>query len=310
MVNNNCICNNCKIDKIQIDKYFEEYKSGNFRKVCRVCRYVLRKCKHKIVKTQCKTCGGSGFCIHNKRKNTCKDCHGSARCIHKKIKWQCKDCHGSRFCIHNKRKNTCKDCHGSARCIHKKIKSQCVNCHGSQICIHDKQKHKCIICTPHSKAFCSNCRLFQVSKKTNYLCSYCKPESSKRQQTRELRVKQFLETNNYNFIHDKRINLNGSCQSYRPDFLFDQGRFFINLECDEDAHKSYPYDCERIRENNIVYNLGLPCVFLRYNPDLKGVKQKTKHIVLKSYIDYYSSKECCDNTVEFLFYSTNPFKSL
>ena len=29
---------------------------------------------------------------------------------------------------------------------------------------------------------------------------------------------------------------------------------------------------------------------------------KTKLYVLKSYIDYYISKETCDNTVEYLFY--------
>lgn len=59
---------------------------------------------------------------------------------------------------------------------------------------------------------------------------------------------------------------------------------------------------KKIRENNICYTLGLPCVFIRFNPDKKKIKMKTKEIVLKSYIDYYISKENIDNEVCYLFY--------
>jgi hypothetical protein len=134
------------------------------------------------------------------------------------------------------------------------------------------------------------------------LCSYCNHDIPTRQKTKEIAVKTFLEENNYTFIYNKKCNLDNSCQTYYPDFVIDCNNFFVILECDEGGHKSYDYTCERIRENNICFALGLPCVFIRYNPDKKKVKMQTKLKILKSYIDYYTKKETCDNIVEFLFY--------
>ena len=150
---------------------------------------------------------------------------------------------------------------------------------------------------------CRSCKLFQTGKKTNWLCSYCNPEKTKRQKTKKIKLKTFLENNNYKFIYNKKCNINNSCQTYYPDFLIDNGTFFLIIECDEDAHKSYDYNCERIRENNICFALGLPCVFIRFNPDA-GVKKriKIKEKILKSYIDYYLSKEICNNEINYLFY--------
>jgi hypothetical protein len=141
-----------------------------------------------------------------------------------------------------------------------------------------------------------------VNKNSNYLCSYCNPDKPTRQKTKELRIKTFLEENNYIFIYNKKCNINSSCQTYFPDFLIDCKTFFLIIECDEDAHKTYPIKCEKIRENNICFALGLPCVFIRFNPDKKKIKQKVKEKILKSYIEYYKIKDYCDNTVEYLFY--------
>ena len=70
----------------------------------------------------------------------------------------------------------------------------------------------------------------------------------------------------------------------------------------EDSHKAYDMKCEKIRENNICYSLGFPCVFIRFNPDKKEIFSKTKYIVLKSYIEYYKNTEKSNNIVEYLFY--------
>ena len=76
---------------------------------------------------------------------------------------------------------------------------------------------------------------------------------------------------------------------------------FICIECDENSHKNYPQDCELIRMNNITYSLGLPTIFIRFNPDKKGKSKKVKEMILKSYIDYYSDKKFVNNTIEYLF---------
>lgn len=149
---------------------------------------------------------------------------------------------------------------------------------------------------------CRSCKLFQTCSKTKYLCSYCNPDKPTRQKTKEMRVKTFLEECNYKFIHNRKCNLDNSCQTYFPDFLIDCNTFFLVIECDEDAHKSYPNDCEKMRENNICFALGLPCVFLRFNPDKKNVKMKVKEKVLKSYIEYYMNRESMNNEVQYLFY--------
>jgi hypothetical protein len=271
------------------------------RKNCKECKG-KSICEHNKHKEYCKDCDGSQICEHDNRKYDCKECKGIGICEHNNIKRQCIKCGGSRICEHDKQKSQCKECDGSNICIHKKEKFRCKECKGNGICEHNKRKDYCIICTPETKYFCKSCRLFAVTKKNNYLCSYCNPDKPSRQKTKELKVKTFLEENNYKFIHNKKCNLDNSCQTYFPDFLIDCNTFFLIIECDEDAHSSYPIDCEKIRENNICFALGLPCVFIRFNPDKKGIKMKTKQKVLKSYIDYYISKENSDNEVCYLFY--------
>lgn len=150
---------------------------------------------------------------------------------------------------------------------------------------------------------CKGCNLFIVQKINNYLCSYCNPDKkTKRLKTKELKVKTLLEEQDYKFTYNKKCNIDKSCQTYFPDFLIDCNSFFIVIECDEFAHSGYDTQCERIRENNICFALGLPCVFLRFNPDKTKVKMKTKQKVLKSYIEYYKNKTICDNETIYLFY--------
>jgi len=150
---------------------------------------------------------------------------------------------------------------------------------------------------------CRSCKLFAAETKNNYLCSYCNPnKKTKRLKTKELKVKTFLEEQGYKFIYNKKCNIDKSCQTYFPDFMIDCNSFFIIIECDEDAHSSYDPECERIRENNICFALGLPCVFLRFNPDKKKINMKTKEKILKSYIEFYKNKTICDNETIYLFY--------
>ena len=94
------------------------------------------------------------------------------------------------------------------------------------------------------------------------------------------------------------------CNKYRPDFLIDRNTYFLIVECDENAHSFYEKGCETIRMNNICYNLGLPCVFIRYNPDKKGIGKKEKEEKLLERINFYMKKELVDEgiIVEYLFY--------
>jgi len=121
---------------------------------------------------------------------------------------------------------------------------------------------------------CVSCGLFVVSHKP-YLCSYCKPESTKRQRTKEMEVVKYLEER-YTFVHNKSVGF--SCGSYRPDIKIDAGTHLVIVEVDEDQHKQYDENCEIARMFNIAQAEGLPCVFLRYNPDTYKINGITKRV--------------------------------
>jgi hypothetical protein len=222
-------------------------------------------------------------------------------CEHGRQKPRCKDCGGSSICIHNRIKSTCKECKGSSICIHNRRKSECKECGGGSICKHGRLKSQCNLCATNRNKFCKICNLYRIDNKTNKTCSVCDDKSYKR--TKELELKEFLETFYNNIIHNRSINLTNPCKSYRPDFLMDCNNFFIIIECDEYAHRSYDKQCEIIRMNNIIFQLGLPCIFIRYNPDSK-INKITKHRVLKSYIDYYINKQFINPEVVYLFFHT------
>jgi hypothetical protein len=44
------------------------------------------------------------------------------------------------------------------------------------------------------------------------------------------------------------------------------GSHVVICEIDENQHKQYDRTCETVRMSRIVYGLGIPTVFIRYNP--------------------------------------------
>jgi len=159
-----------------------------------------------------------------------------------------------------------------------------------------------------SKFFnCISCNLKyrqSYNKKNQTLCCYCNP--TKQIKTKEITIKNLLIKNGYveniDFKHDKPCNISNECNKYRPDFVFDCNNYFVILEVDEFQHKYYDAQCELTRMNNICFNLGLPCIFIRYNPDA-SVPIKTKHLILleklKKYLNYNITEAI---KIEYLFY--------
>ena len=146
---------------------------------------------------------------------------------------------------------------------------------------------------------CVSCGLFIVTR-APHLCSYCTPNTSKRQKTREMTVKTLLEaaTDLDNPIHDKPIG--GECGKYRPDFLYDAATHFVVVEVDEDQHRSYDPECERVRMINIISALGMRCIFVRYNPDTFKIDGKTIKVFEKKRQDLLlrTVRECMKPSVD------------
>ena len=129
---------------------------------------------------------------------------------------------------------------------------------------------------------CTSCELFVVPKKP-HLCLYCKPESTLRYKTKEFLVVNYLEENGINFIHNKSVGF--VCGNYRPDILIDAHTHFVIVEIDEDQHKNYDGKCELVRMLNIHQAQGMRCIFIRYNPDVFRVKNKTKKVHTSARLD-------------------------
>jgi hypothetical protein len=84
---------------------------------------------------------------------------------------------------------------------------------------------------------------------------------------KENRVRDVLKARGFEYLsHDKLVD-RGECVRYRPNFVLDAGTHYVVLEVDENQHMSYSCDCEQQRMINLSQAMGMPNVFVRYNPD-------------------------------------------
>jgi hypothetical protein len=113
---------------------------------------------------------------------------------------------------------------------------------------------------------CKTCGLIQVLNGDG-VCMYCDPAEQVRMKAKELEVKSWLDAKGIKYeSHDRMID-RGACIRNRPDFIFDAGTHMVVLEVDEHQHQQYACECEQTRMVNISQSLGMPTLFVRYNPD-------------------------------------------
>lgn len=233
-------------------------------------------CVHGRRKAQCLECVGSEICIHSRRKGRCKECEGSQICAHNRQKAQCQECGGSQICYHGRHKSICLKCGGSQICAHGRRKSQCIECEGSQICTHSIRKLQCRICDPpiHPQNWCQSCQYVLLNKPSLYkpYCfdCYCvlnpdavipRQRKLKEHHMRDAIIEKFPE---FQIVWDQKID-NG-CSRRRPDGRLECFTHSIIIECDENQHRNY--SCEENRINDIYMDLGCrPLVVIRFNPD-------------------------------------------
>lgn len=141
---------------------------------------------------------------------------------------------------------------------------------------------------------CSSCGLIQVLSEDSNKCKACDTVfKDKVNKVKEMEVKNFLDSNHYNYIsHDKKIPYTDLLS--RPDFLFygKDEKYFVILEVDEYQHEYKEQMCERIRMINISQVLGKPTIFIRYNPDrftvdneVHNLSQGKRRIVLSKWLN-------------------------
>ena len=165
--------------------------------------------------------------------------------------------------------------------------------------------------------YCPNCLLFFTK---GVLCQYCKPKKENKlyQKTKEFKAVEYLRENiDKDFIHnesigsdctkDDRHNTNGHIY---PDIRFDCIWFQLIVEIDEHQHRGAGYKCDKRRMYDIIAKLGMPCIFIRYNPDNKDSNLKTLEDKINKYLKYedrINSKELKFDKYgykcEYLFYN-------
>jgi hypothetical protein len=133
---------------------------------------------------------------------------------------------------------------------------------------------------------CPSCELWQTNGR---LCSYCKPKNQNKlfQKTKEIKVVNFLRDQlpDNEFIHNKSIGKDCNEGHLYPDIRFDCSYYHIIVEVDEFQHRGANYECDQQRMYNIIAKLGLPCIFIRYNPDNKISELNVLLNTVKKYLD-------------------------
>jgi hypothetical protein len=111
------------------------------------------------------------------------------------------------------------------------------------------------------------------------LCSYCKPKNHNKLyiKTKEYRVVRFLRNvlPDVDFIHNKSVGKDCTDRHMFPDIRYDCVierdesiiPYHLIVEVDEYQHRGASYKCDQQRMHDIVAKLGVPCIFIRYNPD-------------------------------------------
>jgi len=160
---------------------------------------------------------------------------------------------------------------------------------------------------------CASCGLPSVLDEKNN-CQQCGEFGGIKRNflVKQLRIKMLLQEKDIKTESYDKILDGGICTKRRPDFVIDAPSHKIVLEVDEHQHrKTSPdsgYACEDLRMWEIAQALGMPTIFIRYNPDTyrdaKGVKQDpapaVREKVLIGWLDWASKLPPTDNGDDFL----------
>jgi hypothetical protein len=138
-------------------------------------------------------------------------------------------------------------------------------------------------------ALCPSCQLWFTK---GALCKYCvpMPQNKLYQKTKEMAIVKFLKDNlpNNDFIHNKSAGSDCTGTHLFPDIRFDCNFYHLIIEVDEHKHRGAGYECDKKRMHDIIAKLGLPCIFIRYNPDNKN---SDKNVLLNKISQYLELEE-------------------
>ena len=140
----------------------------------------------------------------------------------------------------------------------------------------NQHKEKNMINVKNKK--CINCSFYDIHTYNRYiyykrLCALCfrklYPEhgASINYRTKEFMVVDFIK-DSFPYLEFKfNKTIIGGCSKNRPDIYLELQTHCLIIEIDENQHNNYDTNCEAQRINDIYSDIGLPMVFIRFNPD-------------------------------------------
>lgn len=132
---------------------------------------------------------------------------------------------------------------------------------------------------------CKSCGLMNILD-PNGNCQSCDPKKFQEYKLwKERQVVSFLKTQGI-VLENNKVSNGVSCGKERCDIVIRLHDKVIIIEVDEDQHKTYQCLCEQTRMVNITQTFGgLPCFWIRFNPDSFKFKindAEPQHILLKN----------------------------
>jgi len=160
-------------------------------------------------------------------------------------------------------------------------KTKCNKC--NEIAIYALNQKKAVHCEQHKETGeiniiernCTKCNLPNILNQQS-ICTYCDPKHFNQFRLgKQLQVKAWLDANDFKYIsYDSAINYKSCGDKERPDFVFATSSHYIVLEVDENQHNGRNDVCECTRMVNISQSLGMPTLFIRFNPDHYKIGKK------------------------------------
>lgn len=116
---------------------------------------------------------------------------------------------------------------------------------------------------------CIKCKNVEVCNEEGVCYEYCvnTEKYTLRRKVWESHITAVLAKTIKRRFHSLDLPLNFSCNTKRPDIVYDCESFFVIVEVDEKQHKAYGDQCETNRMIMIAQAAGVPVIFIRYNPD-------------------------------------------
>jgi hypothetical protein len=151
---------------------------------------------------------------------------------------------------------------------------------------------------------CISCNLLEKLN-DDMKCSNCNTENFHRVRLRKQRQVKFWidsceELRRYEY-YDQIVD--SKCGKERPDFMWDCVTHKVILEVDEYQHNDRQEECECTRMVNVTHSLGMPCIWIRYNPDdykgmTGGIRDLTRKDILLRCLKRCMSIEMMPKTAE------------